>query len=178
MQLIGPIAIALWLGVVILIAVLIGMPPGLPKGSKGAKLTQVFATDPRINWLSAARLFLFGARDIWFVVGIPIYFYAVLSDGTEAGNRATFFTIGTFMAVWIILYGFVQGLAPKILKAAERSTPQIVNSAIFWVGLLALVPAALAAAVYAQIPFLTPIVVAGLLPVLLLSRAISTSRDA
>jgi hypothetical protein len=41
---------------------------------------------------------LFGARDVWFVVGIPIYFYAVLSDGSEAGNRAAFFMIGTFMA--------------------------------------------------------------------------------
>ena len=70
-----------------------------------------------MNWLSAARVFLFGARDVWFVVGIPIYFYAVLSDGTEAGNRAAFFMIGTFMAVWIILYGAVQAAAPRLLRA-------------------------------------------------------------
>lgn len=86
--------------------------PGLPKGRKGAKFSEVFSKSPNVNWLSAARVFLFGARDVWFVVGIPIYFYAVLSDGTEEGNRAAFFLIGTFMAVWIILYGAVQAAAP------------------------------------------------------------------
>lgn len=96
----------------ILVAVLIAMPPGLPRGRKGAKFTEVFSKSPNVNWLSAARVFLFGARDVWFVVGIPIYFYAVLSDGTEEGNRAAFFLIGTFMAVWVILYGAVQAAAP------------------------------------------------------------------
>lgn len=148
---------------VILIGVAIFMPSGLPQGKKSAKFSQVWSKDQNINRLSLARMFLFGARDVWFMVGIPIYFYAVLSDGSEAGNRAAFFTIGTFMAVWIILYGFVQGLAPKILKGAERTTPEIVSSAIFWVGLLTLIPTALAAAVYLQVPYLTPIVVAGLL---------------
>ncbi|HIF78969.1 MAG TPA: MFS transporter, partial [Sulfitobacter sp.] len=96
----------------ILIAVLTAMPPGLPKGRRGAKFSEVFSKSPNVNWLSAARVFLFGARDVWFVVGIPIYFYAVLSDGTEESNRAAFFMIGTFMAVWVILYGMVQIYAP------------------------------------------------------------------
>jgi hypothetical protein len=48
----------------------------------------------RFNWLSLARAFLFDARDVWFVVGIPIYFYSVLSDGTEAGNRTASVMIG------------------------------------------------------------------------------------
>ena len=73
--------------VVILLAVLIAMPAGLPKGRKGVKFSEVFSKSANVNWLSAARVFLFGARDVWFVVGIPIYFYAVLSDGTTAGNR-------------------------------------------------------------------------------------------
>jgi hypothetical protein len=93
---------------VILVAVLVAMPPGLPSGRKGAKFSEVFSKSPNVNWLSAARVLLFGARDVWFVVGIPIYFYAVLSDGTVEGNRAAFFMIGTFMALWIILYGAVQ----------------------------------------------------------------------
>jgi hypothetical protein len=105
---------------VILVAVLIAMPPGLPKGRKGAKFSEVFSKSANVNWLSAARVFLFGARDVWFVVGIPIYFYAVLSDGTTEGNRAAFFMIGTFMAVWIILYGAVQANAPRLLRAAAR----------------------------------------------------------
>lgn len=158
---------AIWAMAIVLAVILIGvaifMPAGLPQGKKSAKFSQVWSKDQNINRLSLARMFLFGARDVWFVVGIPIYFYAVLSDGSEAGNRAAFFTIGTFMAVWIILYGFVQGLAPKILKGAQRSTDEIVHSAIFWVALLTLIPAALAGAVYLQLPYLTPIVVAGLL---------------
>ncbi len=78
-------------------------------------------------------MFLFGARDVWFVVGIPIYFYAVLSDGSEAGDRAAFFIIGSFMAVWIILYGLVQSLAPRLLKANSASTTDITHQAILWV---------------------------------------------
>ncbi len=97
---------------VILTVIVLRMPSGLPTGRKGAKFSEVFSKSANVNWLSAARVFLFGARDVWFVVGIPIYFYAVLSDGTVAGNRVAFFTIGTFMAVWIILYGAVQASAP------------------------------------------------------------------
>ena len=73
---------------VILLAVTLFMPSGLPKGKKGTKLRQIFSGDRRINLLSGARMFLFGARDVWFVVGIPVYFQSVLSDGTPAGARA------------------------------------------------------------------------------------------
>ena len=52
----------------ILVAVLLAMPPGLPKGRKGAKFSEVFSKSANVNWLSAARVFLFGARDVWFVV--------------------------------------------------------------------------------------------------------------
>lgn len=148
---------------VILIGTMIFMPAGLPQGKKSAKFSQVWSKDRNINRLSLARMFLFGARDVWFVVGIPIYFYAVLSDGSHEGNRAAFFTIGTFMAVWIILYGFVQGLAPKILKAADKSTTEIAQSATLWVAILTLIPATLAAAVALDLPNLTPILIAGLL---------------
>ncbi len=132
---------------VILIAVILFMPPGLPKGRKGAKFSEVFSKSANVNWLSAARVFLFGARDVWFVVGIPIYFYAVLSDGTEEGNRAAFFMIGTFMAVWIILYGAVQASAPKILHANERSEGDLIRAARNWAAALFCVPAALTVAV-------------------------------
>jgi hypothetical protein len=111
---------------VILAVILVAMPPGLPTGRKSAKFSEVFSKSPNVNWLSAARVILFGARDVWFVVGIPIYFYAVLSDGSEAGNRAAFFMIGTFMAVWIILYGAVQASAPRLLKAASRPEAELI----------------------------------------------------
>jgi hypothetical protein len=124
----------------ILAAVAALMPPGLPGGRKGAKFAEVFSKDRNVNWLSAARLFLFGARDVWFVVGIPIYFYAILSDGTPDGRRAAFFLVGSFMALWIIGYGAVQAAAPRLL-GSERSLPETVRLARSWVAILALIPA-------------------------------------
>jgi len=151
---------------VILAAVLLAMPQGLPVGRKGAKFTEVFSKSRNVNWLSAARVFLFGARDIWFVVGIPVYFYAVFSDGSEAGNRAAFFLIGSFMAVWTILYGAIQASAPRILQAATRSEAELIAAARTWAMALAVVPAGLALAVLlAGEPrlWLTVTLVAGLL---------------
>ena len=150
----------------ILLAVACFMPAGLPKGRKGTRFAEVFSKDANVNWLSFARVFLFGARDVWFVVGIPIYFYAVLSDGSEAGNRAAFFTIGTFMAVWTILYGAVQAYAPRLLRAASRPEGELIRAARGWVGALVAIPALLAALVAAAgdpAPWLTVTLVAGLL---------------
>ncbi|WP_283644101.1 organoarsenical effux MFS transporter ArsJ [Marinovum algicola] len=150
----------------ILLAVALRMPPGLSMGRKDAKFREVISKNREINWLSAARVFLFGARDVWFVVGIPIYFYAVLSDGTEAGNRAAFFMIGSFMAVWTILYGAVQAAAPRLLHARTRPDPEIAALARHWVAALIPVPAALAALVVmsgAPAPWLTGVLVIGLL---------------
>ncbi|WP_299841177.1 organoarsenical effux MFS transporter ArsJ [uncultured Jannaschia sp.] len=151
---------------VILAAVALFMPPGLPRGRRGAKFSEIFSRSANVNRLSAARVFLFGARDVWFVVGIPIYFYAVLSDGTEAGNRTAFFLIGTFMALWIILYGAVQAAAPRILRASERSEGSLIRAVRGWAAGLALVPAALALAVLlapGPAAWLTGTLVAGLL---------------
>ncbi|TCP39985.1 organoarsenical effux MFS transporter ArsJ [Rhodovulum marinum] len=150
----------------ILVAVLIAMPPGLPRGRKGAKFAQVFSTSRNVNWLSAARVVLFGARDVWFVVGIPVYFYAVLSDGTEAGNRAAFFLIGGFMAGWIILYGAVQAFAPRLLRAGTRPEAALIAAARGWAWALAAVPAVLTGAALladGPSPWLTATLVTGLL---------------
>lgn len=150
----------------ILIAVIIAMPPGLPTGRKGAKFSEVFSKSRNVNWLSAARVFLFGARDIWFVVGIPIYFYAVFSDGSHEGNRAAFFLIGSFMAIWTILYGAVQASAPRILRAASRSEADLIGAARTWALLLTVVPVVLTLAVLGTggpSPWLTTTLVTGLL---------------
>ncbi len=152
---------------VILVAVLLRMPAGLPTGRKDAKFREVFSKDRNINWLSLARVFLFGARDVWFVVGIPIYFYAVLSDGSEDGNRTAFFIIGTFMAVWIILYGAVQAAAPRLLRANSRpGAAGLIGAAWAWALGLAVLPAFLAAMVWAAgapAPWLTATLIVGLL---------------
>jgi hypothetical protein len=150
----------------VLAAVALLTPAGLPRGRKAAKLRDVWSKDPRINRLSAARLFLFGARDVWFVVGVPIYFYGVLSDGTEEGRRAAFFLVGGFMALWIIGYGAVQAAAPAILRGARADLGRATAAVWRWAAALAAIPAALAvAAVVADGPqdWLTATLVAGLL---------------
>ncbi|MEM9232437.1 MAG: organoarsenical effux MFS transporter ArsJ [Pseudomonadota bacterium] len=153
----------------ILVAVLLFMPSGLPTGRKSAKFTEVFSKDRNINLLSAARLFLFGARDTWFVVGIPIYFYSVLSDGTTESNRTAFFLIGCFMAIWIIGYGIVQARAPKLLRAQSKTVAQTLAVAGFWIGALFLIPLFLSGAAWLAADavdpplWLTVILVTGLL---------------
>lgn len=151
---------------VILLGVVLFMPAGLPAGKKGVKLKEVISKSRDINWLSAARLFLFGARDVWFVVGIPIYFYAVLSDGTPEGNRAAFCMIGGFMAVWTVLYGVVQANAPRLLRARELGADALIATAQRLVLGLAVVPIVLAVLVW-LVPgaplWLTMILVLGLL---------------
>lgn len=128
---------------VILLAVWAFLPEGLPAGVKTAKISSVWSHNPQVNRLSLARMFLFGARDVWFVVGVPIYFQALLSDGTAEGRRAAFFTIGGGMALWIIAYGAVQALAPKLLAKASEG-PQVVAQSIAWAGYLVPIPFVLA----------------------------------
>ncbi len=102
---------------IILSIIFLAIPLGLPRGRKGVKFREIFSSFANINWVSFAREFLFGARDARFIVVIPIYFYAILSYGSEAGSRSTFSTIGTFMTFWISFYGIIQAKAPTLLKA-------------------------------------------------------------
>jgi len=152
---------------VILLALALFMPAGLPGRMKSEESWSGWRSkDPRVNRLSLARMFLFGARDVWFVVGIPIYFQAVLSDGTAEGRREAFFLVGSFMAAWIIAYGAVQAFAPKLLGARGQDEGAITGKAIFWAGALVPIPFALAgAAWWAGDPanWLTATLVAGLL---------------
>ena len=97
------------------------------------------------------------------MVGIPVFFYAVLSDGTPEGNRSTFFLIGSFMAAWIVLYGVVQAAAPQLLRAEGRSVAQIVALARRWVWVLAAVITTLAVLALIAPPGLAVIVAIGLL---------------
>ncbi len=151
----------------ILIAVLLFLPKGLPGRMKSAESWGGWRSpDPRINRLSLARLFLFGARDVWFVVGIPVYFQAVLSDGTPDSRRAAFFLIGGFLALWIIAYGAVQAMAPRILGGKGQPLQATTQKAALWSGLLVPIPFALAAlALWAgdSAPWLTATLIVGLL---------------
>ena len=77
-------------------------------------------------------MFLFGARDVWFVVGVPVYLY------DQAGW--TFNEVGGFMALWVIGYGAVQAFAPKLTKSSPDGRSSEVRAAAIWIVLLALTP--------------------------------------
>ena len=134
---------------VILLAILVFLPKGLPLGKKDVNFSQVWSKDARINRLSLARMFLFGARDVWFVVGVPVYFHAALSDATPSSSRTAFFLVGGFMAIWTIAYGAVQAFTPQILHAKGEPEGAIIAKATHWAALLTPIPLALGALVLA-----------------------------
>ena len=104
------IALAILAGGLFIVLIITWMllPNEIGKAKSKPKFTQVFSNIPAINWLSAARFFLFGSRDVWFVVALPVFFYEVL--------HWDFMKIGGFMALWVIGYGIVQASAPMILR--------------------------------------------------------------
>ena len=127
------LAAVLFLVLMITVALL---PSGVGKMSAKPKFTQVFSTVPAINWLSAARFFLFGARDIWFVVAVPVFLVEV------AGWSIT--AVGSFMAFWVIGYGIVQASAPRLIRRSHRGQGPNGSTARSWAFILALFPAAIA----------------------------------
>lgn len=151
----------------ILIAVVAFLPRGLPGRMKSSEVWGGWRSqNPQVNRLSLARMFLFGARDVWFVVGLPVYFQVVLSDGTAEGRREAFFLTGGFMALWIIAYGAVQAFAPRLLGAKSQPEAAITAKAITWAGYLVPIPFALSLAVGiapAPAPRLTATLLIGLL---------------
>lgn len=106
------------------------------------KFTHLFAKSRAINSLSAARLFLFGARDVWFVVALPVYFEVTLGWSHTQ--------VGTFMALWIVGYGFVQGIAPRITGLQRGKIPDG-STALVWALALMLIPAVIAAPLIAPV---------------------------
>ncbi|WP_298600865.1 organoarsenical effux MFS transporter ArsJ [Zoogloea sp.] len=137
----------------VLVGVLTSLPPMMGKGKASKSARELFAKNPGINTLAAARVVLFGARDVWFVVGVPVFLY---SQGW------TFTMVGTFLALWTIGYGLVQALAPRLVKRSVDGLSREVPAARGWSAALALVPVGLALAVAFDVPRLEWVVVAGL----------------
>ncbi|MCP3870328.1 MAG: organoarsenical effux MFS transporter ArsJ [Gammaproteobacteria bacterium] len=122
----------------VLVTTALMLPSGVGKMKSKPKFTQVFSNKPAINWLSAARFFLFGSRDVWFVVGLPVFLSGVLEwSHTQVGG---------FLAVWVIGYGFVQASAPRLIRQGHKGRPPGGGTARFWVLVLALFPAGIAVA--------------------------------
>ena len=116
---------------------LIKLKQDLGKAKNKPKFKQVFSKSRAINLLSAARLFLFAARDVWFVVALPVFL------AMEFGWQHSW--VGGFMAAWIIIYGFIQTIAPKLTAKSSGVVPTGLDAAK-WGVLLAFVPAAMAIA--------------------------------
>ena len=119
-----------------LILVLILLSDKLSTTKKDTKFSEVFSKNKNINYLSLGRVFLFGARDTWLVVGLPIFLYSILSDGSIESNHKAFFVIGTFMGGWTVFYGFVQSITPKLVSNKNSTRKQIE----FWASALAVIP--------------------------------------
>ena len=132
----GALAVLAGMLLVVLITTMILLPSGVGKMKSKPKFSQVFSKIPAINWLSASRFFLFGSRDIWFVVALPVFLYEVLGW--------SFTLVGTFMAVWIIGYGMVQASAPKLLKRSHHGQGPSGGTARIAAFVLALFPGGIA----------------------------------
>ncbi len=145
--------VALVGGTLILAALL--MRGGLGQANKKAKFGQMFSRNGAVNKLAAARIFLFGARDVWFVVGLPVFLSSVLGW--------TFWQSGGFLAVWVIGYGLVQAATPGLLRSrVEEQHEPDGRTATILAFVLAALPASIALGLSAGLAAGT-VVVAGLI---------------
>lgn len=126
---------ALWLMAallaVILIVGLLSLPHTLGKAKSSKTMKELFGKSRGVNLLAAARIFMFGARDVWFVVGLPVFLYA-------SGWR--FLEVGGFLAAWTIVYGGIQAIAPALVARSTDGLSHEIPAARRWAAFLAAVP--------------------------------------
>lgn len=128
----------------------------LGRSKNKPKIAQLLSKSSTINQLSGARLFLFAARDVWFVVALPVYLAQQLSW--------TSWQVSTFLAVWIIVYGLVQVVAPLLTPQAHHESPSTEfkfahNTTFKWQIGLALIPLIMAYGLHSQLHSSTVLVV-------------------
>jgi predicted MFS family arabinose efflux permease len=130
---------ALWLMAallgVVFVAGLLLLPSRLGKAKSSKTIRELFGKSRGVNLLAAARIFMFGARDVWFVVGLPVFLYAY---------GWTFLQVGAFLAAWTIAYGGVQAIAPSLVSRSTDGLSREVLAARIWAAVLAAVPIVLA----------------------------------
>ena len=127
---------------VIWIASLIFLKEDLGKAKNKPKFKDIFSKSRAINILSAARLFLFASRDIWFVIALPVFL--------SQHFNWSFWQVGGFLASWVIAYGIVQSFAPKITQSGLH--PPGGKAAMLWAASLAIIPALIAVGFYLEWP--------------------------
>jgi predicted MFS family arabinose efflux permease len=137
----------------VLAAVLLALPPMMGRAKASRSARELFAKTRALNLLAAARVFLFGARDVWFVVGLPVFLYA---------SGWTFTMVGGFLAVWTIGYGVVQAAAPALVRRSADGLSAEVPAARHWSAALAAVTALLALLMAVGVPRADLYVPAGL----------------
>ncbi len=129
------------------------MRGGLGTTDAKARFRHMFSNNRAVNVLAAARIFLFASRDVWFVVGLPVYLRTVLDW--------SFWEVGTFLAIWVIGYGIVQASAPRFIRReveGEGREPDGRTATRLALG-MAVLPAAIAVALSADIDPTTVLVV-------------------
>lgn len=131
---------------IVFIVSLLTLKSDMGKAKNKPKFSEIFSKSSNVNILSAARMFLFGARDVWFVVALPIYLGTVFGWDHDA--------VGGFLALWVIGYGIVQSFAPRITGQKPDG-----RSATLWVLLLTIVTGGIAYAV--QINWQPELVIVG-----------------
>ena len=119
----------------VLIISLVKLKGSLGRSQFKPKFTDVFSKSRAVNVLSGARLFLFGARDVWFVIAVPVFFGEVL--------LWDHWSVGSFMAMWVIGYGVIQSFAPRITGKHKGSVPSG-KAALWWCLPLMVIPAIMA----------------------------------
>ncbi len=135
-------AMAALIGVA-LVSVAVLLDEDIGRSKKKPPLRSILSKSTAINRLAAARFFLFGSRDIWFVVALPVFLDEVLGWSFEG--------IGAFLAAWVIGYGVVQSGAPRLLRRGGTGLDGEGGAARTWWVVLAVVAAAIAVAVAADV---------------------------
>ena len=130
------------------------LPADIGRMKQKPAFTALFSQSATINTLSLARFFLFGARDVWFVVALPVFLEATL------GWR--FWEVGAFIGLWVIGYGVVQGSAPALRRAWGQQRPPGAADLSFWSALLTAIPALIAIGLWRQVAHPAVAVVGGL----------------
>ena len=119
---------------VIVVGVAVSLPPALGKAKASKSFSELFAKSRAINLMALARIFLFGSRDVWFVVGLPIF---------PRSQGWAFMEVAGFIAIWTIGYGLVQAIAPMAVRRSQDGLSRAVPEARPWGAILTAIPVVL-----------------------------------
>ena len=130
-------------GLFIAFLVTLILPGDIGRMKEKPNFSALFSKSQGINVLSLARFFLFGARDVWFVVALPVFLQSALGW--------KFWEVGGFMGLWVIGYGIVQAAAPTLRRSWGQSTAPSVAAVEFWSACLSAIPALIAIALWREV---------------------------